>query len=319
MNMKAGFSPRDAVSTASRMLRALSLLFLIGLAACAADPPTPGPLVHGCTMTRRAELDLHMSRNFMLAPVRLNGMPALLLVDTGAEASTLTPEAAAALHLPRDPKHNSVLIGISGPIRTENVRLHQLVVGDVERRDQSVGVGQMPAFPGQHPAVAGLLGADLLSAYDVDIDVPNRRMTLYSPVACDGFRPWPDAMAVPLMRTRSGLSFVDATVDGRAVRALVDTGARTTLISRHTASLLGVTDAELARDPERRGMGIGRGGIEFRQHLFNELGLPGAMGHDVVANVADLQLPGVQMLLGADYLGARRIWISYSTGRLFLR
>ncbi len=301
------------------MTRLLFLLFLLGLAACAADPTLPGPLVRGCTLTRQADLPLHIVRNFLLTPVRLNGTPATLVVDTGAETSTLTPEAAAALHLPQDPRHGSVLLGIAGPVRSENVRLHRFVIGDIERLDQSLGVGQMPAFPGQRPAVAGLLGADVLSHYEVDIDVPNRHMTLYSAVGCDGFRPWPQAMAVPLMRTRSGLSFVNAVVDGRSVRALLDTGARTSLIDRRVAGQLGITNAELARDPERRGLGIGMGGIEFRQHVFGELGLPSATVANFPANVAELRLPGVQMLLGADYLGQRRIWISYATGRLFLR
>ena len=36
-------------------------------------------------------------------------------------------------------------------------------------------------------------------------------------------------------------------------------------------------------------------------------------------NVAEVRLPGVAMLLGADFLGSREVWISYGTGRLFLR
>ncbi len=66
------------------------------------------------------------------------------------------------------------------------------------------------------------------------------------------------------------------------------------------------------------GVGIGMANVEVRQHQFAELGLPGALMHDVTANIAEIRLPGVDMLLGADYLGRRRIWISYSTGRLFL-
>ncbi len=304
------------------MFRSLSSLLaaaaLAGLAACAAPAPPP-QAVAGCTLERRAVLPLRNVRNFMLAPVTVNGKLALFVVDTGAEASTLTPQAARALNLPRDPGHGSVLLGISGPVRTANVRVREFVVGDVVRTDQSIGLGEMPAFPGLHPPVAGLLGSDVLSHFEVDLDLPNGRMSLYEPRGCEHFTPWPDAVAVPIVRTRSGLAFVDAIVDGVTVRALLDTGARTTLLTRETAATLGITDARLAQDPRRTGIGIGMGGLDFRQHRFAELGLPGAMQRDVPANVAELRLPGVEMLLGADYLGPRRIWISYPTNRLFLR
>jgi predicted aspartyl protease len=300
------------------MLRALlSPLLVLALVACAADPPVAP--VADCRLERKAELPLRNVRNFMLAPVSLNGRAALFVVDTGAEASTLTPQAATALRLPRDGQHGSLLLGISGPVHTANVRVQRLAVGDVVRTDQSFGLGDMPAFPGQQPPVAGLLGGDVLAKYDVELDLPHGRMSLYSAQGCDGFTPWPDAVSVPLVRTRSGLVFVDAIVDGVTVRALLDTGARTTLLARETAASLGVTDDSLARDPQRTGIGIGMGGIAFRQHRFAEVGLPGALEHDVPVNVAELRLPGVAMLLGADYLGPRRVWISYSTGRLFLQ
>ena len=301
------------------MVRALSfLLLLVGLAGCADDPP--GPLAAGCTLERKADLQLTIVRNFMLAPVSIDGRRVLLVVDTGAEASTLTPEAAAALHLPRDASHGSVLIGISGPIRTPNVRVAKFDIDTIQRTDQSLGLGRMPAFPGLHPPVSGLLGTDVLSGYEVDLDVPNGRMSLYAAHGCaGGYRPWPGALAVPLIQTRSGLLFVEALVDGRTVTALLDTGARTSLISRRTAATLGVTDATLAGDPERKGIGIGMGGIEFRQHRFTDIGLPGAMVYGMAADVADLRLPGVEMLLGADFLGPRRIWLSYATSTLYLR
>ncbi len=296
----------------------LCLALLLTLAACAAAPPS-GPLAHGCTLRRATTVPLRDERNFMLAPVSLDGHLALFVVDTGAEASTVTPQAAAALHLPADPHHGSVLLGIAGPVRTPTVRVRRLALGEVVRTEQTLSIGRMPGFPRQFPAVAGLLGDDVLANYDVDLDLPNGRMSLYTPRGCAGFTPWPGAIAVPLARTRSGLVFVDAVVDGVTVRALLDTGARTTLLARATAISLGVTAAMLAHDPPRVGIGIGMRNIDVRQHRFAELGLPGAMQHGALANIAEIRLPGVEMLLGADFLGPRRVWISYTTGRLFLR
>ena len=302
------------------MHRALAfVLLLLGLAACASAPDPPGSLAKGCQRERRADLRLQTSRNFLLAPVTLNGHAALMVVDTGAEVTTITPEAAAALRLPHDPHHGSVFLGVSGPTRAENVRLDHLALGRIERHDLSLGLGVMPPFPGFSPPVAGLLGTDVLAGYEVELDLPERRMALYAPGSCGGAPPWAANAAVRFDRTRSGLAFVNAVVDGRRVRALLDTGARTTLLARETAQTIGITEEAMAHDPQRRGYGIGLGAISIRSHRFNELGLPGAMGYNVSANIADLRLPGVEMLLGADYLGPRKTWIWYTTGRLFLR
>lgn len=296
-----------------------SLVLSLGLAACAAPVAAPPQTAEGCTLSRRADLPLVDARNFMLAPVRINHHTAQLVVDTGAETSLVTPQAAHALALPRAPGKGTVLLGISGAVRTENVLAHEFVVGDTTRTDKRLGLGAMPSFPHASPPVIGLLGADVLAQYDIDLDLPNGRMALYAARGCTRIMPWPGAVSVPIARTRSGLAFVDVLVNGTTVRALLDTGARTTLLARETAARLGLTPAVLARDPARVGVGIGLVDLGVRQHRFAELGLPGAIDHDVPANIADLRLPGIAMLLGADYLGRRRVWISYATDRLYFR
>jgi hypothetical protein len=209
---------------------------------------------------------------------------------------------------------------VAGRVTTQDVRLHELTLdGASFRMEKGVGVGELPGFPGIVPPVSGLLGADVLSRFEVDLDLPAGRMSLYSATGCAGYRPWEGATALPIARERGGLAFVMAQVDGRPVRALLDTGARTTLVTRAAAIGLGVTRATLAGDAQFAGSGVGPGSIAYRRHRFGSLGLPGAMLRDPTVNIADLRLPGVEMLLGADFLGQRRTWISYGTSRLFLR
>jgi predicted aspartyl protease len=298
--------------------RAFALAVLVfGFAGCA--DPAPATQISGCSLERRAVVPLRSARNFMLATLSLNGHDMTMVVDTGAEATTLTPRAVALLGLPAD-GHGSLLRGVTGNVRSANATLHQLAIdGMIVGSDLSVGVSEMPAFPGVHPAVAGLLGTDVLAHYEVELDVPDRRMALYSQHGCDGYIPWPRATAIPFQRTASGLAFVGAQVDGRQVRAMLDTGARTTLMTRATAMSLGVSAATLAGASARSGIGIGMGSIAFRQLRFAEIGLPGDLERDMPVNIAELDLPGIDMLLGADYVDARHAWISYGTGRLFMR
>jgi len=303
--------------------RALALLLAAAtLAACAPRPTVVAP-ADPCRPPPRAVATLREARNFLLVDATLNGQPAALLVDTGADITTLTPLAAAALRLPADPAHNRRLAGITGSVAAPGGTLHRLALGGHEiATDRSIGVSALPTLAGLDPPVAGLLGADVLAGFEVELDLPAGRMALYPPpprAACPGWRPWPQAAAAKLHRTSSGLEHLDVLVDGRAVPALLDTGARTTLITRETAAALGVTAPMLAADAPRTGVGVGGSSAEFRRHRFATLGLPGAMARDVPVNIADLPLPGVDMLLGADFLGHRHVWISYSTSRLFLR
>jgi predicted aspartyl protease len=269
---------------------------------------------------QRADLELREVRSFLTAPALLNDQPVTLLIDTGAEITTLTPQAASALQLPADPAHDRLLAGITGNVRSSGVLLHRLALGGtLVAADHGVSIGNLPSLDALDPPVAGLLGADVLAGYEVELDLPRRRMALYAPSPCAGWRPWAGAVAVPIKKTRTGLALLDARVNGKAVRALLDTGARTTLLTREAALALGVTAPMLQADEARTGRGVGGGSTTFHQHRFATLGVGGALDRDAPINVADLRLPGVEMLLGADFLGRRQLWISYATGRLFLR
>jgi hypothetical protein len=55
-----------------------------------------------------------------------------------------------------------------------------------------------------------------------------------------------------------------------------------------------------------------------RLHRFAAVRIGSEVLRDQEIEVAPLALPGADMLLGADYLRTRHVWLSYSTQRLFL-
>ncbi len=303
-----------------RVLIAVVCLTL-GLAGCSEPSPwrPPGPLGPGCTLTPRADAVLRELRNFMLAQVSINGHTVTMVVDTGAEVTTLTPAAAAQLGL-NGPGRTHVLHGVAGDVAARNVKVSEIRLGgQLLRHDIGVDIGELPSFDKANPPIAGLLGIDALAGFEIELDLPARRLALYNAVGCGNYSPWQDAVAVPFQRSRAGLMFVDARIGGRKVRALLDSGARTTLVARATALTLGVTEAALESDAARTGVGVGTGSVAFRQHRFTEAGLPGDLEDEFWVDIAELHLPGVEMLLGADYLGARHVWISYAMSKVFLR
>ena len=108
-----------------------------------------------------------------------------------------------------------------------------------------------------------------------------------------------------------------ASVDGRAVSALLDSGAQVTVIAPETAAYLGV-------DPQRLGPPAGGRGLDERvlpvwRLRFASLRVGTETARDPLIDIAAVQLPEEAMLLGDDWLGRHQVWLSYATNHLFVR
>ncbi|CAH2599636.1 conserved exported protein of unknown function [Rhodovastum atsumiense] len=302
-----------------RSARPLAIgLVALGLSAAPAAGGSPLARDTACRAETRAELPVTVQRNFLLVPAALDGGRTLMLVDTGAEASTVTPEAARTLGLAWQ-RTGRTIVGVGGTVQGGSVRVRHMDLGPLRHVALTLDVGSLPSLGGRGRPVAGLLGADVLDAYDIEIDVPGQAMRLHAVSPCPGFIPpgYRSGNGHPLSRTRSGLLFLSVEVEGRRMRALLDTGARGSLITPRAASQAGVTEAALARDPVVTGRGLGGARLAFRQHRFNEVRVGASVARDMVMSIAPLPLEGVDMLLGADWLAGRRIWISRAANRLF--
>ena len=137
----------------------------------------------------------------VLVPVSIGRHHGYFILDTGAEKSMIDQRVARQLGLrPVGRKH--VLCGITGcdrPTRSVNVAGWQL--GGVALPATHLAQGNLLAlFPGPTVA-AGLLGADMLSAYGkINIDFANSLLTLGdgNPIAAS---PPPSAPAPPTPAT----------------------------------------------------------------------------------------------------------------------
>ena len=86
-------------------------------------------------------------------------------------------------------------------------------------------VGPIPETVAGHP-VTGLLGADFLSPYDLDLDIPAGRLTLYSVAGCAGrFLPWTGPYAaLPAWRPVRNVMTLAMQVGGKTLQAELDSG-----------------------------------------------------------------------------------------------
>ena len=166
-----------------------------------------------------------------------------------------------------------------------------------------------------------MLGRDFLSAFDLDLDVAHRRLTLYQVRDCTGrFLPWPNTYAsLPVTFPAEDAMVLPVLVDGRPLRALLDTGASASLIAAPGIFKLGLSQANLSGDLAEQVSGLGPRTITVHRHRFASLQVGGQTTNAPLLWVEPIRLfPITDMLLGADWVAGRRLWLSYTTRQVFM-
>ncbi|MCW3475413.1 retroviral-like aspartic protease family protein [Limobrevibacterium gyesilva] len=296
------------------------LWLLVGLlAACTAPSPRTGP--QGCDIRKDAEIPITFERGLIGAPAMIEGNPVTLLIDTGSEASLVTPAAMAALHLQTDRRRRTTIQGTGGAITTQNAALQSFGIGGMEMLDQSTAVGPLPGVRNVRLAASGLVGADWLRDFDVELDLPHRRVALYRVQGCSGaYVPWQGPTTpVPVQIYRRGLVLLPVKLDGQSVTALLDSGANRSILSETAATRVGVGGSTPASDRPGTAIGIDGAMQATRGHRFGVLRVGGAEYRGPLIGVGPLQLPMADMLLGTDWLRVNRVWISYAARRVTIQ
>jgi len=283
------------------------------LAGCAASPEG------ACKLVWRADLPIEPHDNLIFVGVTFDGHPATLVMDTGAERTTLTEAAVTRLRLRPDLRHPTSTVGIGGTSISYEAVLDDFAVGVFRLPVERVAVGtfRLPEIAGIQ--ADGLLGADILLAFDLDIDLPARRLTIYRARPCaDSRPPWtvPYASVEGVSMRRDRL-IVPLSVNGADGRALLDTGAQRSVIRPEFAARGGVTQAMLDDDPSRTMRGASREEVAFRLHRFDTIRIGTETAHGVAVPVAPLPGGEEDALLGGDFLHGRRIWLSAASHQVF--
>jgi hypothetical protein len=280
-----------------------------------------------CSVEARATIPLSVTGGVITVPVEVNGITASFILDTGAQRSVVTGQAVERLGLARDQWVGTTMSGIGGIDRRPNANPRSLSLGGVPlvrqtlSRDTSLTVGMLPRTRVGDHVIDGLLGRDFLSAFDLDLDMPGSRLTLFQVRGCAGrFLPWNGAYtAVPVTIPAKHALVVPVRVDGTPLRALLDTGASASLLAAPGMARLGLQPSSLASDPTSPVSGLGPRTVTMHLHRFRSLQVGGQVFDAPSIWVAPIRLsPIVDMLLGADWLSGRRLWISFATAQVFL-
>jgi predicted aspartyl protease len=300
---------------------AVVLLVLFAFAGCASDTGRPR-VEAGCRLVRLAQVPLEARGDMLFVHGQIDDQPIKLLVDTGAERTLLTESAVDRLHLPRDFQHATRTFGIGSPTATWDAKLRNgIELGGTEFPVDRVTVGRFAINEAAGSHADGLLGADVLLAFDIDLNLPAHEMTLYQPRhgCLDAPPPWRGAyISVDGVSTRQDRLLLPFALDGVHGTAILESGAQMSSISQQMAERVGLQEADFVNDRTVMAHGAAPDQIPVRIHRFTTFRVGPAEMHGPAMPVVPMSSGMGDALIGGDFLRGRRLWVSFSTHQLFL-
>ena len=275
-----------------------------------------------CVVSRSASLPLILWQQKLYVSAEVNGTPAYFFIDTGAAVTTLSQGLANSLNLKRDFDHSADTFGVGGiESHLTIVQAHDVAIGPIHIVNRSFPVAAFAERMADSSPVGGLIGADILSRFDLDLDLPGRRLGLWHVAGCDEVKPdWPgEAGAAPLDIAASHHIAVPVRIDGARLDLLVDTGSPSLVLSPRAAARAGATPEILEQNRALNGRGVNDRPFAGWMHIFTRMEVAGQVFGDIrTIVVAPSRVQMGDGLLGLEFLKRGRVWISYSTGKFYV-
>jgi predicted aspartyl protease len=316
-----------------------SVRALLAMVALATGLMAPGAALSAapgkCTLARIAEWQIRPARGQPILDGTINGQNVGVLLDTGSSRSAMLRSAADRLGLVRYDVMGNRMIGVGGETVVQMVSIDEFTIGKDVRRNWRVPV------IGEHASrsdVAVILGEDFFRLTEIEFDLSHDAVRLYQARDCEG------AALAYWATTGAGVVDMDAIfeaapaieltveINGRPVKALLDSGAFASILTKSQAASLGVT-------PESAGVvksgcmgGLGEKTVENWTAPFASFRIGDELIRDPKIRFADIWkfstykeasliskrpigLP--DMLLGVDFLRSHRVLVAHSQRRIY--
>jgi predicted aspartyl protease len=286
-------------------------------------------------MLQIGELPVNFLGRQATVEVQINGQPVQLLVDSGSEATLLFRGAAERLGLPLKTLDGVKFYGVGGGDTAAAARISELKLANMTAHNFDVIVTSRRARMGR---AEGLLGAGFLLQADVEFDYPDGKIRFFKPKDCAGDQViyWGKAYAVTPMLAQNARNKVEVVVqlNGAPVRAEMDTGAGTSVVTTQAAANAGVTPTSEGVSAAGLSGGLGSQAVQtyigvFPTFTFGDETIKNAklriadlfaadkevrLGSHIATQVIDQP----QMLLGADFFRSHRVYVAKSQGKVYV-
>jgi predicted aspartyl protease len=259
----------------------------------------------------------------LVIPFTIEGTKRNVIVDTGGYVSLMTTETADASKLPKYDLYGTVY-SAKGRITTftkANVDIGPLHASAM----QFLVTGSYPGWKERN--IVGALGPELLGRFDVDFDFGGKKLNFLLPDHCPGqVVYWAKAYSViPFEPDEGGHIELPVILDGKDMKALIDTGA--------TGSFMNYSTARDRFDLEPGGA-KSVSGEEFVARLhtmtFGSVTVqnprfyvaPDKIGQDVQSDEALSGVIGAKrrapLIIGNDILRQLHFYIAYNEKKIYL-
>lgn len=214
-------------------------------------------------------------RNQLLLDATINDSPVKIQVDTGAQTSTLSRKFAVRTGIPIEDMPG-VVYGLTGEALNQKTRVRSLHLGNTVSTNEAMVLTPIGGDGTDGEPVA-LFGADYLQNYDVEIDVAGGKVNLFSQDHCPGQVVYwsPEFFKSKIYYVGNSplhRPTIDIAVEGKPLRALIDTGAWATAMRMAVAQErfdLSPNSADMQKLGETKGID-GRV-LETYQHTFQSM------------------------------------------------
>lgn len=297
----------------------MTCLRWICLVACAL---VAGPAAAGtCRLLGYGTFPVSMVDGQATTVVKINGNDTRFVVDTGNFFNAMSRAKAASLGLQLRPAPFGLRVtGVGGD--------SQQVQFAVAKKFSVLGTPlEKVAFIVGGTDMGGLLGANLLDIADMDVDLAHGKLTLFKPDHCgksslaywakDGRYEMADI--APRADNVDRRTFLDVKINGRTMRAMLDSGAYATVLSSFAARRLGVDLDSLSTRPATTVEGVGRKPTRAWTIPVDSL----SVGTETIRHTQMQVIDGgfgdgtTDLLLGVDFFLSHHMFIANSQGKIY--
>jgi len=284
-----------------------------------------------CHILRSPPIPVTMLNRQPIISAKINGVDAQFLVDTGSSLQLLYPSAVAEFKLPAKWHPGSYTLGVGGYDNSDSTIVDKFTFGGIQVPNVQFLVSSNDL---SQAGTVGLLGQNLFQLWDEEFDFADGVMRLVAPQHCGGkiLAYWATAnqpinvldLQPTMMKTETEL-IGSASVNGHAIRVLFDTGSSRSMLSLDTARRIGITPDSPGVKAAGFSEGIGQQGLvetwiapiaafeiggEIVEHTAVEIG-------QLRSRYEDDPNERYDMLLGADFFLAHRVYVANSQSKLY--
>jgi predicted aspartyl protease len=284
-----------------------------------------------CKMVELGRFPVQLVENQIHIKGIINGTAVNILVDTGGAESVIMQDAAKRAGLKPVRESRYQMVGISGKTDVFRTRVPELIIGNFRVRDR---IWPVIDASKSFADIGMILGADFWSKLDFEINLAAEELILWENRNCAkaALAYWNKDFMLALLAHTSDKIRADALVNGKEMRALLDTGASVSFIDRRVAERLGYRKDTAEGDPKAIA-GIGnRGTLNSFVGIFDTFTLGDLTVQNAHLRIMDMEkntqetgsraggslVDFESLVLGADFLLANHVLIANSQHYLYM-